>query len=176
MKKILTSILVFMCLQSFGQSDSTISYSEAVAVPGATQMQLYSRARSWIDNTFQNMKAVLSIDDKETGELAGKGVMRFQIGYMGKTRYMVPVTIEFKLSVRVKDEKYKYEFSDFDVISFWTNTYDYGILRNEQGKLKLASTKKWNELAYEEIKENVQQQTQVLTSSLKDQMKKSIDF
>jgi len=174
MKKVFTSILLFSFTFCKAQPDTAISYT-GIEVNNVQQMNLYSRARSWVDNNFKNMRAVLSINDKETGELAGKGIMKFEIGYMGKDRNMVPVTIEFKMDIRVKDGKYKYDFSDFDVLEFWDQRSDIGILTSNSTH-QWFGTKKWSAIAYQETKDKVNDQMQDLIISLKDAMNKNNDF
>lgn len=42
-----------------------VSYSEVVQVEGATQSELYKRAKVWFVNAFRSANDVIQLDDKE---------------------------------------------------------------------------------------------------------------
>lgn len=176
MKKIFTLLSLLVSLNSFSQKDTVFTYTNVIMVDNAKQNDLFSNARNWVDNNFKNSKAVISFNDKEGGELAGKGIMDLMIGYMGRNKNQVPVSVQFQFNIRVKNGKYKYEFTNFEVIHFWGGQNSLGILRSEQGNQKFAGTKKWNEIAYEETKEQASLQTKLLIASLEDEMRKKNDF
>lgn len=163
----LLTFLFLICTGSFAQNDSVVTFTETVNVESATQSDLFSRARMWADKNFADPKSAINISDKESGELTGKGIMKFSIAYQGKGT-PVPANAEFRFSIRVKDGKYRYEFTDFDIVNFW-NTYRLGILRSEKGK-DWFGTKKWSEIAYSETKTEVEKNTYALIESLKKEM------
>ncbi len=101
-------------------ADTVLSYNEIVKIYGVNKNELFSRSRKWFDNSFKDYKAVININDKESGELSGKGIMHFDIlwQYMGKN--YLPIDVEFYTTIKVKDGKYRYEFTNFKVIYFWT--------------------------------------------------------
>lgn len=88
-----------------------IIYSGVVEVQGATATDLYSRAKTYFLKTFNNSNAVVEVDEKDS-RVAGKGI--FLLATSRKTGYFSPpqeyvATIE----IRVKDGRYRYEFSQF---------------------------------------------------------------
>lgn len=176
MNKIFTVLALIISLNSFAQKDTALTYTEIISVESARQNDLFSNARMWADNNFKNLKAVISISDKESGELTGKGVMDLMIYYMRKKHYHVPVSIKFQFNIRVKDGKYKYEFKNFDIIHFWENDRGYGIIRSVQGNQSFAKQNKWNESAYDQIKEQVDARMNLLITSLGNDMNKSNSF
>lgn len=106
-----------------------LSYSGVKEVPSATKEQLFTRARSWFNNSFKSSKDVIQVADKESGELSGKGIVKLKATYkyLGKQQVQ-PVHAEFTVSVWVKDGKYKYEIKDFDTDNVLNNNYDFGLL------------------------------------------------
>jgi hypothetical protein len=173
LKLVLVFLLIYIAPLLYAQGDSTVTFTEVVPVEAVKQQQLFTSARTWAEKTFSDPKAAINIADKEAGEITGKGLMNFNIAYQGRSA-QIPVSTQFRFSIRVKDGKYKYEFTDFDIVSFW-NTYQLGILRSEKGK-DWFGTKKWSEIAYQETKSQVEQNTHLLIASLKREMIQSIDF
>lgn len=100
---------------SLAQKDSSIRYSDVVKVDSVSKNDLFLRARDWFNNTFRDSKEVLQIQDKESGEISGRGIfstyvrhstLGVQNGYEMKYHFMV--------TVWVKDNRYKYEITDID--------------------------------------------------------------
>lgn len=174
MKAVVFSIFFLSYSASFAQKDSAISFVEVVSV-NIPKNILFDRGRDWVNNYFTSMKAVLSINDIQEGELAGKGVMKFDIFYMGRKNTLVPVTVEFKLNLKFKDGRYRYAFSDFNVINFWGQEWQIGLLTsNDQSQW--FGTKKWSLIAYQETKEKVNEEMRDIILSLKAQINKNDDF
>lgn len=115
--------LVFPSL-SFAQKDSVLTFSGIVEVNGTSKAELFSKARQWINETFKDSKDVLQIADKESGELAGKGIIRsyYVFRTFGKEKPN-PVMYDFSIGIYIKDGKYKYEFTDFRVEKDSYTTY-----------------------------------------------------
>lgn len=91
-----------------------LKYTDVIYLKDSTVSQsiLYSRAKSWMYQTFKDSKAVIEIDNPTNGELSGKGAVHFmskniiaQAGVAGVIRYLV--------SIYVKDGRYKYIVTDF---------------------------------------------------------------
>lgn len=80
------------------------------------------------NENFKSSKHVLQIEDKETGELAGKGTMEVQfiIKYLGERSY--PSDVDFKMNVWVKDGRYKYQITDFIAKSNDKQSLNFGLI------------------------------------------------
>lgn len=95
--------LLFL-LSSCGISRVPLEQRQLVTVhevQGKDRAALFNLSRTWFVNTFRDSKAVLEIQDKEAGQLFGKGVV------MG----VVPLTLgggaRVSISIDVKDERYR---------------------------------------------------------------------
>jgi Domain of unknown function (DUF4468) with TBP-like fold len=116
MKNVLLIALLFLRLDLYCQEkeptypvkDGKILYESVVLVDSATQDQLYQRCRAWFGKTFKSANAVLQMDTKD--ELIGKGISVYTISNLG-TR--TNINVEFMISVKIKDGRYKYEITDF---------------------------------------------------------------
>ena len=95
--------------------DSTthlITYTGVVQVPGATQAELYSRAREWFATTFGSSKAVLEMDNAAAGKLIGHAYAPFEMAFgLGHT---AQYAMWRQLKIEVKDGRYRYTLSDFE--------------------------------------------------------------
>ena len=91
-----------------------VSYSGVVEVPGATKAELYSRAREWFANTFGSSKAVLEMDDRESGKLIGNANAETSIDY-GGILGTAPTRLWRTIRVEIKEGRYRYTFTNFDM-------------------------------------------------------------
>jgi hypothetical protein len=90
-----------------------ITYTGIVDVPGATKLELYSRAREWYATTFGSSKAVLEMDDKDAGKLIGKAYASF--GFAGSIGKPLEWPMWRTIKVEVKDGRYRYTLTDFQL-------------------------------------------------------------
>lgn len=99
----------------FAQKDTAISFSGVVKVDSISKDDLYIRARDWFNGNFKDSKAVLQIQDKEAGEISGKGVFTtyYKHSNLG-VQNGYDQNFGFKVTIWVKDGRYKYELSNFD--------------------------------------------------------------
>lgn len=114
-------LLIFISASAIAQP-----YSAVVEVKDASQSDLYSRATVWFAETFVSANNVLQVREETTGLLVGKGSVAFDPSGMGAAD--VKGTINFTVSISVKDGKYKYEFKDFVHSAYASKGYSYGDL------------------------------------------------
>ncbi len=112
MKTILTILFCSLVITISGQE---LKYEEVVHVDStATKDELYTRARSWVRNTFNKKNSIIEVDDKASGEITASGIVdyRKRKNYFGASCVEGPVRLT--LSIYVKDGRYKYVFHSFD--------------------------------------------------------------
>jgi hypothetical protein len=159
--------------------DTLISYSGVVMVDSVSKNELFLRGRQWFNETFKSSKDVLQINDKETGELAGKGIifLPLHMKYLGDREYIF--NEEFSANVWVKDDKYKFEFKNFNV--YYPPNEVLGTLTSAKEcpqKFGLNSQKKTDEL-WESAKQQTDLHVRVFITSLQNAMqqkKSASDF
>ena len=87
-----------------------VTYQGVVQVPGASQAELYSRAREWFATTFGSAKAVLEMDDREAGKLIGNANGIYYQRFMRKD---VETTLWRTINVQVKEGRFRYQITNF---------------------------------------------------------------
>lgn len=168
--------LVFIYLIVFPYyifSQDPITYSEVIEVSVVDKTELFIRGREWFNDNFKSSKDVLQITDKESGELSGKGIMKvdYIFKYMGERKFTTDV--KFQMSVWVKDEKYKYEITNFYILGDEGNI-EFGLITTSNETTKTApgyNAKKLNEM-YVSIKQEVDSKVKLLIDDLKMKMSK----
>ena len=131
MKQIFAIALLFFSCKSYGQLDTTLKYSEVIQVDSMNKLTLYQRARAWTNDVFKSSKNVIQIDDKETGEIAGKAIFDATISWNALGKRTATTTVNFKFQILVKDGRYKYIFTDF------TEDGYYGYLLTSAKKIRI---------------------------------------
>jgi len=177
MKKLL---LILFILPGFciAQKDTAISFTDVVKVDSTSKDVLFQRARDWFNNTFRNSKEVLQIQDKETGEISGKGIFS---SYVKHSTLGVDNSynndFRFQITIWVKDGKYKYLLSDIDNIN---GAVAFGIITSSdhtKEKISMVRQKKMDEY-YMAAKNGAIKEATGIILLLKEAMKKnaSSDF
>ncbi len=93
--------------------DGKITYGGVVQIDGLSSEELYKRTKRWFIETYNSGKDVIQLDDKENGEIIGKG---FFETYWQSTFYSgIGINIHETIKIQVKDGRYKYEITDFKV-------------------------------------------------------------
>lgn len=161
-------LLLLLPLFSYSQTDTLLIYTDIVTVENVSKDQLFTRARAWLVDAFKDSKEVIQVQDKETGELIAKGIMKSDVPYknfMGTT--VVPCYTSFKFSIWVKDGKYKYEMTDFNNTEF-KGSVPFGLLytkRTTELKWPMISKSKMNEY-YGKYRDEVEKTTKLLIEFL----------
>lgn len=144
-----------------------VVYTEIVYVESKTKDELYLNGKEWLANTFKSSKEVIDMDDKEAGQIIGKGL--FVVSLNGDWGY-----IHFTVALYFKDGRYKYEIKNIShenpKSSSRSGLGDGGAVENEKpacGKM-LMSKKQW-----EKIKVNADSNIKNLIADLNYYMIKS---
>ena len=86
--------------------NGSVTYTEIVQVDSVNKNSLYIKAKKWFVDTYKSAKDVIQLDDKENGEIMGKG--NFKINYYTRDPY-----ISHTISILVKDGRFKYIITGF---------------------------------------------------------------
>lgn len=169
MTRIVLSLAIFSAFYShcFAQAKPVpLTYSEVVEVSDSTTRgELFLRGREWFAETFKSSKEVLQINDKESGELVGKGIFNitYIVNYWGL--HDQKADVDFTLSLWVKDGRYKYEMSNFNVQSVG------GVYTNDDYKIKFPGLgQRKSQEIYLNIVDATKEKAQTVIQSLKAKM------
>lgn len=95
-----------------------ITYSGVVPVEGITKNELYTRGKVWFARAFHSAQDVVQADDKEAGVLVGKGILVVETMYQSFYAYQQwEPRVRFLVKLSFKDNRYRYEFTDFSYIT-----------------------------------------------------------
>jgi hypothetical protein len=175
MKSILLSLMLIPSFVFAQEKDSIVTYADVEQVDGATKDQLFQRARQWFNDAFKSSRDVLQINDKESGELAGKGLMNIPYKYPALgAKFNYDVDVFFKVNIWVKDGKYKYEFTSYDgrTKPYPNASAPFGILTSSPTcpvKWSMVRQKIMDQM-WNEVKEKAGLNTKVLIAALKSAM------
>jgi hypothetical protein len=106
-------LIVFLALPlfSFAQDvqmkDGKAFYEVIDSLVSGDQTELYSKAKTFIVDLFKDANRVIQVDDKENGELVGKG--NFSWGSLP------PYVSDFSLRISCRNNKYRAQVYDFQV-------------------------------------------------------------
>lgn len=166
MKRNIFFLLSFLTIHIYAQ-DAPFVISEVIEIKNVDKNELFVRGREWFNENFKNSKEVLQIQDKETGELSGKGIftISYVFHYMGEKT--AKTNVSFLLSLWVKDGKYKYELTNLVETELGFGT----ITVSDETKHKLSgfNEKKMNDM-YKSIKTSAIEKSQSLIDDLKKKM------
>lgn len=162
------NLLLFIMLSPLlSPAQSPVVYTDVVNVDGVTKEQLFIRTREWFNNTFKSAKDVFQILDKESGELAGKGSMTVHAVWQYLGKKTIYYLVDFSLSIRVKDSKYKYEIKNLNV-SDYVSGINFGLITSSDEypeRTPFVPKKKANNL-WKDIKEDTDIHVKRLIASL----------
>lgn len=166
---LMTAGLIYSC-NLFGQDkllgilplkDGKVTYVDVVQVDSISKDELYKRTKRWFIDTYKSAKDVIQLDDKENGEVIGKGFFEtyWQITFYSGQNINVWQTIK----VQVKDGRYRYEITDFNV-KYYVSPSQYTSATNVDMPLET-----WNQVREENCKKiytKIDAEVQLLIISL----------
>ncbi len=103
-------------------------FEEVVTLDSAyTKAKLYSNARTWFTKNFKSPTDVLQVQDKEAGELVGRGAIKLQreVQRIAGQPIYADGYLWCIMEVWVKDGRYKYNLSRFTYDNLERSTSDY---------------------------------------------------
>lgn len=87
-----------------------VIYSEVVQIESTDRDELYRRGRIWVTNTFKSANAVIQLEDPQNGIIICRGNTSIIHGFVAIKPETV--TVNFRASIFVKENRYKYEVTD----------------------------------------------------------------
>jgi hypothetical protein len=112
--------------------DGRVEYSAVVYMDSSvTKDAIYSAARAWFVDNFKDAKEVLQVQDKEAGELVGKGYINIPSNRFGYIAIGVGI-VWFNVTLYAKEGRYKYIISEFVHEGGLPQIRDCGSLDDEE--------------------------------------------
>lgn len=128
MKRLIALITFFIPLVCFGQGDRvSVDYEsiysvkddgahfiEVVNCDSSSAPELYAKAVTWLYKSFKSPKNVVQTENKDLGLIVVKGWFISEF-----------VQVEYKLTVQVRDSRFRYDVSD--IMVHYDNPYDLDL-------------------------------------------------
>lgn len=162
-------LFAFVLTPFFVKAQKNKSYSEVVQIDSISAEKLYTTARNWYFETFKSSKDVINIEDKETGQISGNGIINIHPHFRYMGQHTSEASVKFRMSVFVKDNKYKYEIID---LYAYDKAVEYGYITDEDHcpiSVPMISKKKMDEF-WRSVKFETDKEINGLITSLKDYM------
>jgi len=99
-----------------------VTYTGVVAVQGASQNELYTRAKLWLFLTFGDAKDALKVDEKEAGLLVVRVYTDLPIQLTQFSSQPVNQELGYTLMLNFKDGRYKYTLTNYDLLNGGTTS------------------------------------------------------
>ena len=178
---LLTLLFLISSISIFSQEKSDeLEYKNVVNLDSITKQnhnanEIYSLVKSWFAEKYNNAKNVIQLDDKENGKIIGKGVFEYNSNvnsFSNGTKGYISYTIV----INVKDGKYKYSISDFVHQGNSSNVggeASFGVITTDEEPSVKISTKGWRIKVWNDIKKQIEDNSNAIISSLNNYILKS---
>lgn len=98
-----------------------VTYTGIVSVDSTNKSKLYYKVKKWFVEQYRSAKDVIQLDDKDNGEVIGKGFFETDWQYTAIDQRKVNVWHTVK--IYLKDNKFKYEITDFTLKYYEERTW-----------------------------------------------------
>jgi hypothetical protein len=160
------------------QDGEPYEFTGVVQLDSSIQAEaLFNQGRRWFTEYFRDGKSVLQVQDKQSGEISGKGNFPYKMEFIPGLNY-ADGHIEFIVTIHVKNGKYKYTITDFKHYfdDFKSAYNDFGLVTSARSSPPQSrygmgggmADKQWGRM-----KDAVQEKGKVIEQSLIDYMAKA---
>lgn len=147
-------------------NNNPVEYTEVVTVNNTDANSLYSKAKLWLAQNYNDATKITKLDDTANHTLLAKPLIRFTskifMGGAGRAGW-----ISYDLEIACKDGRYKYTFSNFIHNG---STTDIGLITYADELPNLLVGKKQRVAATNELRATIENTVLPLISSLKKAM------
>lgn len=158
-------------LELLPMKDGKVNYNDVVLVDSCSKDRLYLKAKHWFIDSYRSAKDVIQLDDKENGELIGKGFFEtyWQILFYAGQQ----INVWYTVKIQMKENKFRYEITDFRIKYYSAPTSKY-----DSGSDVDLPLEEWNKQRPENLRKvckkidiEIQNTISTLKSTMKSQMK-----
>jgi hypothetical protein len=135
MKKIFILILaLFITQEIFAQDkllgilplkEGKVTYSDVIQFQGVSKDEMYKRVKLWLNENYNSNKDVIQLDDKDRGEIIGKGCFRAKWNFRFYT--VLSMNVWKTIKIQIKNDSLKYEISDFRLNNYFFPTQNESL-------------------------------------------------
>jgi hypothetical protein len=146
-----------------------VTHTGVVAVQGASQTELYTRAKLWLALTYDEAKDVIKVDEKDAGLLVIRAYTDIPVGLTPSSDPPISRELGYTMILNFKDGRYKYTITNYQLLTIGTaSTLEKEII-TQLGKPKNKGT-----YAAKQYANSVENFARVLTQSMDATLQKSV--
>lgn len=93
--------------------DGKVIYTDIIQIDSTDKSKLYTKAKKWFIEQYRSAKDVIQLDDRENGEVIGKGF--FETLWENSFISVQKVNVWHTVKIYLKDNKFKYEITNFNL-------------------------------------------------------------
>lgn len=148
------------------EKTNKITYTEIVELPFEINKDLlYSKGVEWFATTYNSAQNVLQMQDKENGKLIGRAL--FDVYHKGLGMTFESGYINYTISIFFKDNRYKYEITDF----IHTSNLESGSIKKSVDDMRFTTNKSMRKV-YDYYFEQLDARMKLLIIDLREFMSK----
>lgn len=144
--------------QQIPTKDGKAFYEVIDSAAMGSKQEIYHKARTWMAEAFKDAKEVIQLDDKENGELIGKGNFAWSTTF-------TPYRCRFTIKISARENKYRVQVYDMIVVG-GTKMIEYPVEWYIEHPKSPGSRG---------ILKSVHEGTEKMLTELKESMKKAAD-
>lgn len=91
-----------------------IVYAEVIQVPGASQAELYTRAKRWFAKAFRSSEAIMQTEAKEAGRVQDKAWTPIAVHFADADQDAAEMTLWYTVKLACREGNYRYEITEFE--------------------------------------------------------------
>lgn len=191
MRNVLIIVLVLIAMPTFAQfgdipvhenkkeinTGEPLTFEEVVQVPELTADEIYEQARMWFAESFINANNVLQVQDKEAGQLIGRGQFDYVSATFTASQGMNGY-ISFLVKIFVKEGRYKYIITDFSHKGYPSGSSKYGVSfgiiteDTEAPTIVKGNFKSWHQKQWDKMQTKSRKTAKVLSTTIKEYISK----
>jgi hypothetical protein len=145
---------------------STIIYRETISTGNGTPADLFNNALEWYNYNYKTADTKLTIENPETGQIAGTGVIKYT-PVAARVTGEVPIFFSFDLAIAEGQYTYKvYDLYGIDA----NGRFQYIDMYREDRSISTQVKKRWNKKYRYEMLSDMNTMTEMMINHLKEAM------
>ena len=146
------------------KNSGEIIYLEIIENTGLTKKKMFLKASEWFAKMFKTSKNVIQFSDQDSGKIIGKGNFNVTHTFFGAKSNIGYVT--FMLEISIKDDKFRYKFTDLWHHNGTSAAKSPGDLRKKKSGIQITK-KAWLSIR-KQTHDNILNMIKSLKGTMKD--------
>ena len=152
-----------------------ILFTDVVKAEGLSKSEIYDGAKFWIVSTLKSGDNMVELSGDESDRIVGTGnIILKDVPIRGESWKTREITLNFKFIILCKDDRYKYEVSNFLIRYVYNNAYDVHTVSCSPDDIEVPIYLQNRDSKAEEFRDNIRSQIESNINSLISDLNKSV--